>query len=412
LPIISATARRRYRGGARPVSRAAEAAAASLRERQPQFLQAGFGARRRIAGHPDLRDVRPQSSQLLRHAGAALGPQQSVDRQQHGRALGRGDEGQIEDDRDLAHRRDLGAAAGDQFRHLLEQQRRVFRVGAAGVGDEPDAAGDAAQRHHAGDDDRPMTWREHAVLQEAVGGRLGHLHAPEQVAVALGELARGCRFDQVAGLLQHPDIAGDLQGERAGRHRQGTRGQIAGSRGPGHAVQFLLQCLVARVHIDAKLRGELPLVAGHGEKLFGWAVLILAAAGAADLLARAVEDAADPLGDGGQRADRVVDQVPCASERRLASLDRRLLERVGLLHRLELRDRRDLADKPAQPGVAGRDEGAIVGRDRIAVHVGERRDGRTERIMRSVQQIGRGGDRIGRPDFRLLIPIRLRRRPR
>ena len=124
--------------------------------------------------------------------------------------------------------------------------------------------------------------------------------------------------------------------------------------------------------VHAEFRGAFPLVARHGEERLGRAVLVPTAAGATDLLTRAVEYAADPLGDGGQRAERVADQAPGGPERGFAGLQCRLLEGVGLLHRLELRNGADLADQAAQPGVTRRGEGPVVGGgDRIAVLIGE-----------------------------------------
>ena len=46
------------------------------------------------------------------------------------------DDGQIVDNCDVVHRSHKGIVTGDQFRHLLEHQRHVFRVSAAGIDDE------------------------------------------------------------------------------------------------------------------------------------------------------------------------------------------------------------------------------------------------------------------------------------
>ena len=105
------------------------------------------------------------------------------------------------------------------IRHLLEQERSIFGVGLAGVGDELGPARNVAHCHHAGDDDCLVTRREPSVLQEAIGDQVGYLHLVQLVAVSLGQLAGRRRFNDVACLLYNPHVAGNLQGQCSGRQR-------------------------------------------------------------------------------------------------------------------------------------------------------------------------------------------------
>src|SRR5262249_52104736 len=106
-------------------------------------------------------------------------------------------------------------------------------------------------------------------------------------------------------------------------------------------------------------------------------------------LRNASEDTKNGLWNRADRANRILDQMLGTLSHPFPSLDRRLGEGIALMDFLQLRDRRDLTDQTAQPGVARGGERAIVRCHRIVIHKGKGADRRAQLVMRTTQQRGR-----------------------
>ena len=174
------------------------------------------------------------------------------------------------------------------------------------------------------------------------------------------QLARGCRFDQVCAPAPAFHVAATCR----------ASAPVASDIAPR----------VGSPAADAKASGSVPSAASHwwsrhphrvsrpvpacslshARSCLAGSSCVFAAPGAADLLGRAVEVLLIPSRDGGQRADRIVDQVLGASECGFAGLCRRLLEPSVSCIALSRAMAAILADQPPQSCVAGRDERATV----------------------------------------------------
>ena len=87
-----------------------------------------------------------------------------------------------------------------------------------------------------------------------------------------------------------------------------------------------------------------------------------------------VRNAENRLRNRPDRANRILDQMLGTLSHPFPGLDRRLGESIALMDFLQLRDRRDLTDQTAQPGVARGGERAIVRCHRIVIHKGKGAD--------------------------------------
>src|SRR5215471_9114532 len=138
------------------------------------------------------------------------------------------------------------------------------------------------------------------------------------------------------------------------------QGQVAGGRGPGDAVELLLQNLVAGIDVEIELLRVFALEAGYSQEVLRHPVFVLARA-AAETRPKMLNTASGtaPIVATGSSI------VLGALDHTFSGVDRRLRESVALVDFFQFRNRGNLTNQPPQPGVARGGECAIIRRHRI-----------------------------------------------